>query len=259
VKESELSFRSLLDETTVQKFLVYLKTRAISPGRIYQLILAMTKALNYIVSLSREQGIIIKGSSLPTWELLANAGKIKNCSERRRVRSRTIVGPTAAGRLTQKELALLYFRCQERLQELQKRSMTKKLLQDYLAHFVVLLMVSIPTPRIQVLRNLDLGTTLLMEGENYLFSFDGENPPLKSKKPLVQVMPQHITKPLDFWITQCRPLLVGEAKHNIVFPNAAGTGRRRDWSPLTRTVTLRYLQKAISPGRFRSHGIKIIC
>ena len=223
-----------------------------SPGRIYQLILAMIKALNFIVFASREQGVRRKASSLPTWNLLGNAAKIQKASERRRVRSKSIVGPSAAGHLTQKELSLLYFRCQEWLQEQQGRRLTKKMVQEYLAHLVVLILVSIPTPRIQVLRELDLNSTLVWDGESYTLTFNGENPDLKSKKPLVHVLPQHLNKPLIFWIEHCRPLLVSsDAEHALVFPNSAGTGRRRDWSPLTSLVTLKYLQKTICPQRFR--------
>ena len=90
VKQAEISFRTLLDEATVHKFLDHLQTRAMSPGRIYQLILAMIKALNFIVFASREQGVRRKASSLPTWNLLGNAAKIQKASERRRVRSKSI-------------------------------------------------------------------------------------------------------------------------------------------------------------------------
>lgn len=242
-----LCFRNFLDLTLMQQLLSYMESRAVSAGRIYQLILTLTKALHFLAFFSVSRGIPVQASSLPTWDFLTNSGKLQRGREHRRVNAQKILGPAANRCMTRQELSLLYSKCLSWVDQTPKQ-LSKAYAQDYLAHLVVLILLSIPTPRTQILRNLTLNETLLADGGEYVLSFDGET--LKSKRPLVHVLPGHLTKPLNFWLQRCKPL-VCKLETSTVFPRGNGN-KRNDWRQLTRQITMQYLQKPIAPSKFRS-------
>jgi hypothetical protein len=210
----------------------------------------MKKTLHFLVWVCVGEGISVKASSFSSWPLLATAGKLKRSGERQRISSNKVLGVPTNQYLQRKELRMLYERCLGWFDSTPEK-LTKPYLQEYLGHLVVLLLISIPAPRVQVFQSLVLNQTLIWNGEQYTLRFDGENPPLKSKKPLLHVLPPHLTKPLNDWITHCRPLLVASSQNQIVFPNSKGAGKRYDWAKLTSQITLRYVEKSVPPSRFR--------
>jgi hypothetical protein len=246
VTPQALCFRFFLDLTIMQQLLTHMESLSVSAGRIYQLVLTLIKVLHFLAFFGVTKGFPVQASSFPTFEFLSNCAKLQNSRERRRVQAQKILGPTANRCLTRQELSVLYHKCLTWFNQPQRLS--KAYAQDYLAHLVVLILVSIPPPRTQVLRNLQLNHTLLYDGKEYMLSFEGET--LKSKMPLLQVLPDPLTKPLTFWLQHCKTLLC-KTETPVVFPKSNGTPRK-DWRQLTHQITMRYLQKPVTPSKFRS-------
>ena len=253
VAQDNLCFRAILDLTLMQVFLEVLESRGVSPGRIYQLILTLTKVLHFLAFFSVANSVPLQASSFSTWNFLTTAAKHKRCGERQRLRAEKIIGPAPHRVMTREELARLFNKCLTWIRQ-EPQSVTKDFVKDYLAHLIVLILVSIPPPRTQVLSELRVNETLLYDGEHYMLSFYGEA--LKSRMPLVQVLPDHLTKPLRIWLEQYKPMLV-KVESAIVFPAKSG-GQRKDWSQLTKRITMQYLEKAIPASKFRYFSTHIL-
>lgn len=238
-------FRHCLDLTVMRQFIGYVESRSVSAGRIYQLLLALTKVLHFLAFFSVNKGFPVQVSSFRTTEFLTNAAKSQNSKERRRHHAEKILGPSASRCLTREELAILFCKCLQWVS--QPPRLSRESVNDFLAHLIVLILVSIPTPRTQVLRELVLNQTLLYDGREYSLSFAGET--LKSKMPLVQVLPTQLTNPLTFWLGECKPVLC-KKETAVVFPRPDGT-KRNDWRKLTQQITMIYLQKPVPPSKFR--------
>lgn len=254
-----VSFRGLLDPPKIQTLISVLEKRQISPGRIYTLTLTLLKALNFVADFCMLNHFPLSVTHLKTWTLVRNVAQMSKMSEKQRVVSKKLSGSSPKQMLSKEEMTTLLKICQTWLEE--KASPPPKisgtLRRDYLAHFIVALFLSVPPPRVQVLRKLVFNQTFFFDGSLYYFRFDGLNPPLKSKKPLLLFIPEHLTKPLQIWLNCYRPPCESEAK-DIIFPNPRGVGARRDWSTLTNAITKKYLKKSISPRVFRYYEMSIL-
>jgi len=156
--------------------------------------------------------------------------------------------------LDRKDLSCLLYSCLNWFDDTKNERITRQYINNYLAHLVTAILLSIPTPRIQVLKNLELTRTMEWDEKLkcYSFIFDGIDPPLKSKKPLYLVLPKTLTNPMKKWIDILRPELIGKSRNfYTVFPNSRGNGIRNEWSSLTKQITQKYLQKSIPPSKFR--------
>lgn len=244
-----VSFRTFLDQMKVQKLFTALEARKISAGRLYTLALTLMKSLNFLIDFCGLNKVQVSLTSFPSWNLVLNACKTYKISEKRRVFSRRAVGPAPTNTLSQSDLCLLFKHCSSFLEAHKEvpEKISHKKRKEFVAHLVTALFVSVPPPRIQVLENLVVNSTFLFDESVYYFLFDGLNPPLKSRKPLLLVVPDHLTLYFKLWLERWRPS--GESQY--VFPNKLGTGPRRDWRELTMMVTKKYVNKAISPGKFR--------
>lgn len=249
-----ISFQSFLSLFKIQKLISVLEGRQISPGRIYALVLTLIKVLNFIAFYCTKKQMPISATSFATWNLLLSASRMFKVSEKSRVFSRQVTGFASRKNLEKGEMIKLLPIClkwlQERIRSLlssQDQTITKKSRKEYLAHFITAFLISVPTPRVQILAKLEENKTFFFDGSVYYFLFDGLNPPLKSKKPLFLTVPDHLTEALKIWMSHFRPL----CSPSLIFPSASGKKPRRDWSSLTGSITLRYLNKRVPPGKFR--------
>jgi hypothetical protein len=249
-----LSFRSFLDTTKIQKLIRIMESeRKVSAGRIYILVITLQKSLNFIADFCFHTQFSISVADLPPWDLLKVAARTYKSSELQRNFSKKFIGPIASKTLTQVEMATLLKMCLHWLQEKGGNPtvpVTNRLRKSFLAHWITAFFVSVPPPRVQVLQKLIIDETFFYDDSVFYFKFDGHNPLLKARKPLFLIVPEHLTESLKIWIKFYRPPIKADCK-KFVFPNNSGTTARRDWSALTKSITLAFIKKAIAPRNFR--------
>lgn len=243
-----LSFQAFLDPSKVQSLFVILEKRRITPGRIYILTLVIMKVLNFVADFAASQSFSVPVSKLSTWHLVRNASRMWKVSETQRVISNKLAGPIAGTMLTVAEMSVLLKCCQTWLQDHghAPKKVTSEVRKEYAGHLISALFVSVPPPRVQVLQKLKMDKTFFFDGSVYYFRFDGIDPPLKSRKPLVLVVPDHLTGPFQVWLEYYRP-----QSSNLIFPSNSGKGPRRNWSSVIQMITQRYLKKSFTPRMFR--------
>lgn len=250
-------FKTFLNTTIIQSLITDLgTTTTITPGRTYQLILVMIRCLHFLSLFCHNNGVQMKASSMATWDLLKNAARNARNLENIRIAAKRFHGPEQENTLTQNDLKILYQKTfawmkAKNVPWVKSKKIGPAQIRHYLAHLITAILVSTPPPRVQIFKKLEVNKTLKWDGEKYSFAFDGLNPVLKSKKPLLLILPSELTEPMANWMTFYRPLIVGESNITLVFPNATGSGPRKDWSALTNYVTNRYLAKSIAPSKFR--------
>jgi hypothetical protein len=247
-----ISFRSLLDTTKIQRLITIMENRKVSAGRIHILVLTLQKSLNFVADFCFHAQFNISVADLPPWNLLKVAARTYKISENQRNFSRKLIGPVANKTLTQIEMATLLKRCVHWLKEkgTPTAPVNKRLRKMFLAHWITAFFVSVPPPRVQVLQKLVVNETFFYDDSVFFFKFNGLDPLLKSKKPLFMIVPEHLTESLTIWLQYYRPPIKTNCK-DFVFPNNSGTAPRRDWSALTKAITLTFINKAIVPRNFR--------
>jgi hypothetical protein len=185
----------------MQQLFTFLDQRKISAGRIYSLALTLIKSLNFIADFCITNQLPVSATALPTWPLVTNACRGYKSNEKRHVIAKRVIGPPAAKTLTRADLTILLKECETYLKEQQiPARITKKQRKQYLGHLITALFVSVPPPRVQVLQKLVINKTFFFDDSVYYFLFDGLDPPLKSKKPLVLIVPQHLTAAIRVWL-----------------------------------------------------------
>jgi hypothetical protein len=124
-------------------------------------------------------------------------------------------------------------------------------------HLVTLLLITMPSPRCQVLRLLVIGKTLIYDSkaDRYWIQIPAEQS--KIRKPVLQAVNDKLTVFIKFYIHQLRKYLVHinqtSPDHGHLFVNNRGLPAN-DLTAWTKSITLAYIGRAITTHQFR-HGM----
>lgn len=185
----KLSLEIFLDDMIIQKIIYVLEARRVTPGRVYQILLLITKILLFLRA-ERNTNL----DSLKSWTLLQTARKDAHIKESRRRAAKALAPPEQA--LNSDEIATLRHACLRWLEASITQTATYAMSRMYLAHLIGVTLLMIPTPRSQILSLLEVGRTFLWDAETqiYLLSFNGVDPPLKNRMPLLLTVPMLLTR-----------------------------------------------------------------
>ena len=193
----------------------------------------------------------------PSYNFVIQTKKREDGAERKR-RTLQSLAPPKYALVSASELRILELKCTEALEnltEIAKKSLKNdepvSSKREFLAHLVVLTLVTIPPPRAQIFSMLEIGKTFLLEAGTYAFSFNSIDPPLKSAKPIHLELPRKLAGFYQTWVDIFRPSYANP-ECRLLFPNQTGRGPIKKWCPFTTSITNRYLNKSVPISKFRN-------
>lgn len=248
------SLELLKNLEVAQKIQQICQDRKVTPGRIYQIFSLICEILDYLAKNDPTSGAPPR---FPSYNFVIQTKKREDGAERKR-RTLQSLAPPKHALLSASELRTLGQKCTlalENLTEISKKSLKNdepvRNKREYLAHLVVLTLVTIPPPRAQIFTMLEIGKTFLFNAGIHAFSFNSIDPPLKSAKPLHLELPQKLASFYQIWIEIFRPSYA-HPECSLLFPNQTGRGPIKKWCPLTTSITNRYLNKSVPISKFRN-------
>jgi hypothetical protein len=161
--------------------------------------------------------------------------------------------------MTKDQLSTITSRCLATLNQLMLKPLSNYTRERTLAHalsrqFARLLVTSLLcpglAPRSQVLKKLQIGTSLSMERGQYWMKLASKDS--KNSRPVLVPIAKELTRPISFYVETVRPNLV-RGKHNqYMFLKRSGDGPREEFSFFTRPITQDFVGVAFNAHAFRA-------
>lgn len=238
------SLKVLNDQVIIEKYLHVMKVRGNGPIRIYKLLLAILKAVNFVT-----KGMPAQDSPRAYLE--------KEVKEYQRKKKQHQNNQSLNQPKYPLLTALQYDNVREKCQLFLAKAVTlpgkeqmskAKLFMD---HLILMTLVSVAPPRHQVFSLLEERHLIWRAEENaYELQMDGVDPPLKCGHPVLLLLTEELSVFYKLWVEKFRSLYLKERTSSFLFPNSLG-GRATKLSPALERLTMKYIGVVIPISKFR--------
>lgn len=245
-----LTLRVFCNVAAVQLLHTTLVERKAGPGRIHQLFLLIAKVLLHIASLARVDRPAFQATELAAWSTVQAILHDASKGKKKRENTLSINNEKV---MSKDELRLVATTTMKHLEQFEVgESLTTADALKYQQQLFVASLANLPTPRSQVFRHLQEGTTLVHVDGRWQIQYDGSDN-AKSNKPLLLTLPEALSTAYDVYLSEVRPLLIVNDLPDpmYVFPNRLTLQPRDDFNQWTRSVTNELIGKPINPHAFR--------